>query len=94
MEMEVEFSGCTVSGDTAIVVGRFVVQLSEIEERGKIHHFEHGSLAQEIKSLVAKEIADEYLEVNRMGLVNAIQLKEIVDGIQLKVVEGFSLNPR
>ena len=88
--MKIEFSDCRVDGDVITAVGKFVARLSELESL-VTSKYDDKSLAQRFLSAIAHKVADEYLKTNKMELVNAVDLKQITNAIQLKIVEGFSM---
>ena len=92
--MDVEFTSCKVDSTTVTAVGRFVFKLSELKEkleRGS-GGYDYDSINNAIKSAVANAIGEEILAERKMEIVNSINVQEIIDGVKLKVIEGFSLN--
>ena len=92
--MEIEFGNCRVAQDKVEVVGKFTARLSDLERMASESGYRNGSIAKDIIDAIASKVASEYLEKNRMEIAKAINLQEIVSAVQLKVVEGFSLQGR
>jgi hypothetical protein len=88
--MNIKFSGSTVTDDAIKVVAEFSIALSDIEKMPK-SKYEKDSIVQQIISVIADRVASEYLATKKMEITNAINLKEITDAIQIKLVEGFTL---
>ena len=92
--MDVEFTSCKVDSTTVTAVGRFVFKLSELKEkleRGS-GGYDYDSINNAIKNAVANAIGEELLAEKKMEIVNSINVQEIIDGVKLNVIEGFSLN--
>jgi hypothetical protein len=91
--MKIEFEDCCVEGDVIRVVAKFTAQLSEIEKVPE-NSYEKASIRAMIMDAIISKISDEYLKMHKLELINSVDLKQLVDGIQLKIVEGFSLHSR
>lgn len=93
--MKIEFRDTVVEGDVVKATATLVLAVSELEEITYKNRFSSGqSLADTICNQIASEVAAAYLKENKVALVDAVDLKKITDAIQLKIVEGFSLNSR
>lgn len=93
--MKVEFRDTVVEGDTVKATATLVMAMSELEEVDYKNRYSSGqSLADAICNEVASKVAAAYLEKNKVALIDAVDLQKITNAIQLKIVEGFSLNPR
>jgi len=90
--MKVTFEECTVKGETVEMMAKVSVNIREIEERSKVAQFGPECIHVQITAAIAKEVAEQYLKEHKMELVNSVDLKQITDAVQLKVVERFSLN--
>lgn len=90
--MDVYFDKCEVKGETVEVVGKFVMSLADIEQRLKQGNYRTGSVADCIVGEVLQKIANEYLAEHKTEIMEGVDLDKIIKGVQLKVVEGFSLN--
>ena len=90
--MEATFSECTVDGDVVSVVGKFVIAMADLKDLLARDRYSHESLPQVITGIVAEKIAHEYLATHKMEITNSVNLKEITDAVQLKIIEGFSLH--
>ncbi|HDZ37353.1 MAG TPA: hypothetical protein ENH62_03535 [Marinobacter sp.] len=90
--MEIVFEKCTVTGESVEGIARFTVQMSDAAKIAQGGRYDTGSLSNRIIAAIASEVANAYLDVHKMDLIKSLNLKEITDAIQLKVVEGFSLN--
>lgn len=90
--MEVTFENCTVSKEVVQATCKVVMALSEIDKFVGKGHWDPDSIPGQIVRVIAEGVAREYLEIHKMNLINSVDLKQITNAIQLKVVEGFSLN--
>lgn len=90
--MDVNFEKCEVKGDIVEVVGKFVMSLADIKERLKHGNYANGSLGTGIMAEIVGRIAQEYLAEHKTEIMEGVDLDKIIKGVQLKVVEGFSLN--
>jgi len=85
--MDVIFSDCVVNDKTVEIIGKFTCSLLEIKDGvgGRYGIYE------QILAQIATKVANEYLKAHKMELTNEIKLKDLVDAIQLKIIEGYSL---
>ncbi len=90
--MEIVFEKCTVTGECIEAIAKVTVQLSDVEKLAKGGRYDNDSLCRQVVDAIAQRVSCEYLASHKMDLIKSVNLKEITDAIQLKVVEGFSLN--
>ena len=91
--MEIEFTECIVSEQDVILTARFIMTFQELaKEVQRSSHYD--SIGDMVKRRIADKIAGEYAEKNKMSLVSAIKKEDIINGIQLKLIEGFTLQER
>lgn len=64
---------------------------SELEKCGSNGHYSK-PLAENISEKIAEAVAKEWLELHKVEVMNGIDIDKIISGVQLKIVEGFSLN--
>lgn len=91
--MNIEFSQCTINDKEVSLGLQFTSAFEEIQrEVNKDSDYRHDRIPNAIVAVIAKQIAAEYMETHKMEIVAAISKEAIVNAIQLKIVEGFSLN--
>jgi hypothetical protein len=91
MKMTIEKAELT--GDEIRILAKFTASLDALAaEAAGARSYELDNVKHLVRSTVAEAVAKEYLREKKMEILNAVSLKEITDAIQLKVVEGFSLN--
>lgn len=88
--MEIELTKCTVTEDEIEIISKFTATFREFESQGLGSYKYDGVLAQ-CKTSIADVVSREYLVAHKMEIVNEISQKELVDAIQLKIIEGFSI---
>ena len=93
--MDITFEKCVVNGDEVSAVIKLTSTLSELEVNLK-HTGDHriNAVRHRCVELISQRLADEYLAEHRMDLAESLSKRTIVDAIQLKIVEGFSLQGR
>ena len=89
--MIVKINGISIKDTDIEMSAKIVMTAKEIEDY-KV--YSGNSLADKVVEKIAAEVAQEYLKVNKADLVKTINSKEITDGIQIKIIEGFSLQSR
>lgn len=94
--MRVKFGDCSFEAGELSITGTFMGTFAEIESSFKSEHSynNRSKLVDVVVQLVAAEVAKEYLASHKMDLVDSLSKQSIIDAIQLKVVEGFSLQGR
>ena len=93
--MKVKFTDAVVEGDVIKATASLVLAVSELEEITYKNRFSSGqSLSDAICNQIAAEVATAYLKESKVALMDAVDLQKITNAIQLKIVEGFSLNNR
>ena len=94
--MKIDFEKCTVTESEIRLTAMFTTTFNELRQedvREKSgYRFDEIKLA--ARTQIAAKIAEEFLSKHKMDLVNGLSKEDIVSAIQLKIVEGFSLNPR
>ncbi len=90
--MKIRITDCKINGDEVEAMAKFTGTLKEIEKAGG--RYDRDSLQNIIIDSIASIVAKEYLKEKRMELVNGIDINQLINAIQLKVVEGFSLQQR
>ena len=89
--MVIEFESCKVEDKVVTAVAKFTVALSDIDRVTNKATYEHESMPRRIAAIVAEKLAAEYLQHHKMEIINAVDIKQLKDALQLKVIEGFSL---
>ncbi len=90
--MKIKFEECEVDQEVISVVAKFTAKLSEIESRFSKGGYDTDGIMVLVRDAIVLKIAGEYLKEHKMKLVEAVDIKKITDAVQLKIVEGFSLN--
>ena len=91
--MEMQFEDCIIDDEKISFVSTFVCHFKDITKIRGSNSYETGkAISNEFISLVAKKLAEEYMEKNKMELLNSISKEDIVNGIQLKMIENFNTN--
>jgi hypothetical protein len=49
------------------------------------------SFAERMSSEIARKVADEYFKLHKAELIERIDIDSIINGIKIKLIEGFSL---
>jgi hypothetical protein len=89
--MKIEFSECKVDSETVQLVAKFSTRLEELPNLIKGPSYDSNSLPRVLLAHIAQKVADEWLKENKAALIKSVDLKMITDAVQLKIVEGFSL---
>lgn len=82
--MEIKITEAKIEGNYVSAIATFHATLIEIEALGQIDRYS-------AKVKLAGRIAEEYLATNKSAIMDKVEIDKIVAGVQLKVVEGFSL---
>ena len=88
--MEIKFESCKINSEEINLVVRFVTTFEKLQQEA------HGSydltgLRERATKVIANKIADEYLIKNKMSLINGLSRTELINAIQLKIAENFSM---
>lgn len=86
--MDIEFVNCKITEEKIEVTGKFCVLISELQHSS----YSRQELKDAIFRSITEKMAEEYLKENKMKITEQIDLKKIIDGTQLKIIEKFSLN--
>ena len=90
--MEIKITEAKIEGNYVSAIATFHSTLVEIESLGQIDRYSaKAKLAEMVAQKIADRIADEYITANKAAIMNGIDTNNIINGIQVKIVEGFSL---
>ena len=88
--MKITFEQCTVSADEVHMVIKCVATFKDLAKESDAYTYK--SLKTKVADVIAQTIAAEVMAEHKMDIVNRLSHDDIVTAIQLKIIEGFSLN--
>lgn len=90
--MEIKITEAKIEGNFVSALATFHSTLVEIEALGQVDGYSAKTeMAEKVVEKIADRIAEEYITANKSAIMENIDIDKIVKGVQLKVVEGFSL---
>ena len=93
--MKLEIEKCSLNTNEVKLVCKFAATIDEIMGMcEKDDSYTIGSLRERILTRMAIEVSGEYLKKNKSEIIKSLNKDEIVNGIGIKIIEGFSLQRR
>ncbi len=90
--MEIKITEAKVEGNYVSAIATFHSTLIEIEALSQLDRYSaKAKMAEKVAEKIAEKIACEYLKNNKAAIMELVDVDKLVKGIQLKIVEGFSL---
>lgn len=89
--MKVEVEKCTINDGELSVLLRMAGRVEDLSKQLNRAGYERNSVENTVRDIVATKIAEHYLDEHRMELISSIKKEDILNGIQLKIIEGFSI---
>ncbi len=88
--MKITVKDVSISDDDVSMVVDIEATRKEVENAESGHYTK--PLAEQITRGIAQEVADHWLNLHKVEIMEGIDLDDILKGVKLKIVEGFSLN--
>ncbi len=90
--MEIKIREAIIDSNYVSAIAEFSSTLVEIASITHQNGYSgRGDIINMICKEIAERIADEYLAENKSDIMGKIDIDKIINGVQLKVVESFSL---
>ncbi len=88
--MEVKINEISLIGNEIVMLAKVIASIDDIE-RWK-ERYSGKTLDEVIVEKIAIGVTQEYLKVHKADMVKGINIEEVMNGVKLKIIEGFSLN--
>lgn len=88
--MEVKIKGIALTDGDVVFSAEVLATAKEFENTKS--NYSYRPLAEMVRDKIALAIADEYLKANKATIMQGINAEDLINGVKLKIVEGFSLN--
>jgi hypothetical protein len=90
--MNIEFDSCVVSTGKMYALLRVAATFEELEKDQKAaSSYRSDVIRKACIDKIASTLCEEYLKEHKMDIVNKLSKDDIVNAIQLKMIEGFSI---
>jgi len=91
--MKLEITQAKLDGNEIEVVAKLHGSLHDIAQKAEKNEYgRYNAITRETLDKIATAVAEEYLAQNKMELINSIKKEDIVNAIQLKMIENFSIH--
>jgi hypothetical protein len=88
--MKITMIDTVLEGGEVRTTANIVIGLEEFEKIAATEYDKKRILTERIAKKVASEIADEYLEKNRALILEAVDIDQVIKGIQFKAINDFA----
>jgi hypothetical protein len=94
--MDIEFKKCAVDGDAITYMLEVKCALGNLDASffNSNTYDKRRAITEMVANKIASAVAEEYLKQHKADIMNAVNADDIYKGVQLKIVEGFSLQGR